>query len=589
MPIDGITIGAGVPSLEVARGYIDDIGLKYISFKPGSVDAIIAVLKITDDRPDFPIILQWTGGRGGGHHSFEDFHAPIFAIYHECRKRENVILVAGSDFGAGEDTYPYMLGTWSKQFGYPAMPSDGVLLGSRLMVCREAHTSLQVKKLICDTPGVGDSDWERTYTGNAGGVITVKSEMGQPIHKIANRGVRLWAELDQSVFALPRPKMVEEINKKKQYIISRLNRDYAKPWFGQDNTGTPLDLIDMTYTAVLKRMIQLIRTSSNFYFDIDALEDPNAFVESFAAHCPECNTRQLHPDDATFSIQRCKARTQKPVNFIPVLDENFEFWFKKDSLWQSEDIEAVVNQDVERVCVLQGPVAVRHSVNLDESAQEILKSISDFHTSNLLRERYGGDLKRIPRTEDPASTSPLSGPLGYTDENTACTQTFCALPGDSVDWLGVLAANSFGWVHDLVCESHTIRNGVRRKNPFKKIFDLKPGQMLLLEHKVQRIVLSDTTSGHTLAVIHRSDADMTICFDLYQPRNFTAAPAILSLQYRHLSTGLSSALEELTNDRDARIKSFYSNVWLGYEMNACSPDATFTGPTITLTQELIHM
>ncbi|KAJ5689024.1 fatty acid synthase subunit beta [Penicillium macrosclerotiorum] len=581
IPVDGITIGAGVPSLSVARGYIDDIGLKHISFKPGSVNAIMAVLEIADDRPEFPIILQWTGGRGGGHHSFEDFHAPILSTYHECRKRKNIFLIAGSGFGAGEDTYPYISGTWSRHFGYPEMPFDGVLLGSRLMVCREAHTSPQVKKLICDTPGVEDSGWERTYSGSAGGVITVRSEMGQPIHKIANRGVSLWAELDQTVFALSRPKMVEELNRRKEYIISRLNRDYAKPWFGRDATGDPIDLIDMTYTAVLRRMIQLMYVShqkrwihSSYMrlvhdfalralsrasthpgssFNIDALEDPKGFLELFTSHFTKSNDRQLHPDDATFFVQRCKARGQKPVNFIPILDENFEYWFKKDSLWQSEDLEAVVDQDVERVCVLQGPVAVRHSVDQDESAHEILKNISDFHISTLLLEGYANDLTRIPKTEDPASTSPLSlGPPDYADESTVCTQSFCALPGDTTNWLDVFAANSFGWIHDL------------------------------------QVVLRDSKDVHTLAVLHRSDVDNIISLHLYQPSNFTAGPATLTIQYRHISTGLSTALEELTNEREARIKLFYSNLWLGYEMDTSSPDATFTGPPITLTHDLIH-
>ncbi|KAJ5998172.1 beta subunit of fatty acid synthase [Penicillium canescens] len=613
-PIDGITIGAGVPSLEVALNYIDEIGLKYISFKPGSIDAIMAVLEIADGRPGFPIILQWTGGRGGGHHSFEDFHAPILATYHECRNRQNVILVAGSGFGAGEDTYPYMSGSWSKQLGYPMMPFDGVLLGSRLMVCREAHTSPQVKQLICHTPGVADGGWEQTYTGGAGGVITVKSEMGQPIHKIANRAVHLWAELDREMFALPRPKMAEALQKKKQYIISRLNSDYAKPWFGQDLTGNPLDLIDMTYTAVLKRLIQLMyishqkrwihgsymrlvydfalrslaRISFGFAVELDALRDPTRFIESFTSHCPEGDRQQLHPDDATFFIQRCKARGQKPVNFIPILDENFESWFKKDSLWQSEDVEAVVDQDVERVCVLQGPVAVRHSINRDQSAQDILGKISDFHTTTLLSEHYDGDLSRIPKMKDPASTSPLSHwPLGHSNENTACIQTFRALPDDSVDWLEVLTANSFGWVHDLVCESHIIRNGVRRKNHFQNLFKLKTGQTLLLDHGAQRIVLGDTQSGNKLVVIYRHDSDNTLGVDLYQPSDFTAVSAVLSLQYKHLSAGVLSALVELDSERDARIKSFYSKLWLGYEMDASSPHATFTAPAITLTHKLL--
>jgi fatty acid synthase subunit beta len=52
--------------------------------------------------------------------------------------------------------------------------------------------SLQAKKAICEAPGVDDKDWEKTYKGPAGGVITVRSEMGEPIHKLATRGVQLW-------------------------------------------------------------------------------------------------------------------------------------------------------------------------------------------------------------------------------------------------------------------------------------------------------------------------------------------------------------------------------------------------------------
>jgi fatty acid synthase subunit beta len=192
VPIEGMTIGAGVPSLEVANEYIQTIGLKHIAFKPGSLDAIQSVINIAKANPTFPVILQWTGGRGGGHHSFEDFHQPILQMYGRIRRCENIILVAGSGFGAAEDTYPYLTGTWSEKYQYPPMPFDGVLFGSRMMVAKEAHTSPNAKKAICDAPGVDDKDWEKTYKGPAGGIITVRSEMGEPIHKLATRGVQFW-------------------------------------------------------------------------------------------------------------------------------------------------------------------------------------------------------------------------------------------------------------------------------------------------------------------------------------------------------------------------------------------------------------
>ncbi|PYH87635.1 beta subunit of fatty acid synthase [Aspergillus ellipticus CBS 707.79] len=591
VPIDGLTIGAGVPSLEVAREYIDDLGLKHISFKPGSIGAIQAVLQIADERPDFPIGLQWTGGRGGGHHSYEDFHAPMLATYPEIRKRDNILLIAGSGFGGGDDTYPYLSGQWSVARGYPAMPFDGILLGSRMMLCREAHTSPEVKQLLANTPGVPDAEWEKSYKGSAGGIITVRSEMGQPIHKLATRGVRLWAEFDQTLFRHPRPKMVEELTRRKSEIIARLNRDYAKPWFGVNARGQPADLADMTYAGVLGRLVALMyvshqqrwihasyrqlvadfalraveRVAPKLELDLGLLDTPQRFVEGFAT---EGFAGRLHPDDAAFFLRRCQARGQKPVNFVAVLDETFENWFKKDSLWQSEDIDAVLGRDPERVCILHGPVAVRYSVDRDESAKEILDGISAVHTAAALKEFYGGDLTQVPRVADPGVTSPV-------DEGTVCVQTF----HEGMDW----PASSFGWIRDLLDTPTVIRDGVRRKNPLRDVLAVGPGQKLVVDHQKQEVVLLDG-SEHPMVRIH-CDASQDISVELHQPSAFTAAPAVLALRYRVLS-GLSPALEEIVDGRNDRIKAFYRSLWLG-EADPVDLHATFHGPEVTLTRALL--
>ncbi|BCS01704.1 putative PKS/NRPS-like protein biosynthetic cluster [Aspergillus luchuensis] len=598
VPIDGLTIGAGVPSLEVAREYIDDLGIKHISFKPGSVDAINSVLQIADDRPNFPIGLQWTGGRGGGHHSYEDFHAPIFATYAEIRKRDNICLVAGSGFGAGDDTYPYLTGQWSVARGYPAMPFDGILLGSRMMLCREAHTSPAVKQLLATTPGVPDGEWEKSYKGSAGGIITVRSEMGQPIHKVATRGVRLWADFDQTLFRHPRPKMVEELAKRKTEIIARLNKDYAKPWFGQDARGQPIDLADMTYTGVLSRMVELMyvahqqrwihpsykrlvsdmavrtleRVASSVELDLGLLDVPASFLQVLTEKCPAAVTQRLHPDDASFFLRRCQARGQKPVNFIPALDENFETWFKKDSLWQSEDLEAVIGQDPERVCILHGPVAVRHATGKDESAQEILDGIATFHTHAALQEFYHGDLQRVPKVAGPA----------VADTHTQPETSF------EVSSLDLVTAEPFGWVRDLLETPTITRAGIRKKNPFRSILAVKPGQKLVVKPSEQRIVLCERSTEQPVISIH-CDTTRTIFVDLHQPSSFTAAPAVLSLQYKAHYSGLSPALEEIVDGRNDRIKTFYRNLWLGESAGSTKDShSTFHGPEITLTHDLLE-
>ncbi|KAJ6018409.1 hypothetical protein N7522_001873 [Penicillium canescens] len=95
---DGLTIGAGVPSIEVANEYIETLGIKRIAFKPGSVDAIQQMINIAKTNPKFLIIMQWTGGRGDGHHSFEDFHRQTLQMYGRVRKQDNIVIVAGSGF-----------------------------------------------------------------------------------------------------------------------------------------------------------------------------------------------------------------------------------------------------------------------------------------------------------------------------------------------------------------------------------------------------------------------------------------------------------------------------------------------------------
>jgi len=235
VPVDGVTIAAGVPSLEKSIEIIASLqsaGIRYVSFKPGSVAAIQLVVEIARHVPDMPILLQWTGGRGGGHHSFEDFHEPILQTYAIIRSQPNLVLVAGSGFGDAKDTFPYLTGEWSKKFGFSAMPFDAILIASRVMVCKEAATAIEAKELLVSISGVSaDSSWEESYEGVAGGIITVTSELGEPIHNVATRGVRLWHELDKTIFSLPREKQALKIAEKKRISNSTLECRLSKSLF----------------------------------------------------------------------------------------------------------------------------------------------------------------------------------------------------------------------------------------------------------------------------------------------------------------------------------------------------------------------
>ena len=419
VPIETITIAAGVPTPAVAEDILAKLvgaGISYISLKPGTAEAIRDVLAIAQvARPmGVSVVVQWTGGRGGGHHSFEDFHQPLLDTYAEIRRHANVVLVVGSGFGDWQGSLPYLTGDWALAFGRPCMPCDGVLFGSRCMVAKEAATSVEVKRLIAQSPGVAaERDWEQSYDGDAGGVVTVTSELGEPIHKIHNRGMDCWREFDRRYFSLPRgPKRDEAVLRDKAFIVQRLNDDFQKVYFPHAHG----DLADMSYAQVLRRMVELMyvrggradpRLASDRWIDVtyqsrtflmlvraerrfrraaapavavDATlmdaPSPERLLDAFEAAYPAAATTLMTDEDVAFFLDLCKdLRYGKPVNFVPVVDGDLDYWFKKDSLWCSEDIDAVPGRDAGRVCILQGPVAVRYSTAVDEPIADILGGI----------------------------------------------------------------------------------------------------------------------------------------------------------------------------------------------------------------------
>ncbi|KAL4944998.1 hypothetical protein BDV06DRAFT_219807 [Aspergillus oleicola] len=416
LPIDGLTVGAGIPSPEVVMDWIETLGISHIWFKPGTVDAIDRAISIALRYPTFPIGLQWTGGRAGGHHSCEDFHQPILATYSRIRECENIVLVAGSGFGGAEDTWPYMMGSWSRELGFAAMPFDGVLLGTRMMVAREAKTSLAAKQLIVDATGISDSPhgaWTRSDHEEIGGVISVVSEMGQPMHVLATRAMRLWHEFDRRFFSIRDPKRLQlALNQHRQEIIHQLNANYARPWFAMQDNSEPIELQDLSYRQVLRRLCELMfvrhqsrwidpsyltlvhdfvrLVQARFGSVVPLSDDPSQLQTAFDTAYGLQADQALYPDDVSRILALFRRPGQKPVPFIPRLDNSFETWFKKDTLWQSEDVDAVVDQDVQRVCVIQGPVAAQFSKVCDEPVGDILDNIRDTHV-RLLRQHHLDD------------------------------------------------------------------------------------------------------------------------------------------------------------------------------------------------------
>lgn len=623
--VDGFCVAAGVPSLEVANEIIQSLlasGIRHVSFKPGSTEGIMQVITIAKHNPDCPIIMQWTGGRAGGHHSYEDFHQPILDTYALIRSCDNICIVAGSGFGDGVGTFPYIDGSWSKAFNYPAMPFDGILLGSRMMVAKEGNASPSVKETIVEVAGVNsEKEWVKSYKGQAGGVVTVISELGEPIHKIATRGVLFWKELDETVFKLPRDKRLAYLNNNRDYIIQRLNADSQKVWFGKNSSGVAVELDEMTYEEVLGRMADLLyvnhqkrwidKSFRKLFFEflqraeerlvqgpvpscipsaIDLESSPKIDPHEFLGHLKVDASFDLNhlmsSDDCLYFVSLCRRPGQKPVPFIPLFDENFETWFKKDSLWQAEDIDAVVGQDPQRVCILQGPVAAKYCTKTDEPVKSILDGIMDFHIEHILTDYYDGDSKKLPVVEWFSSSAKVKGPIDpvqlgavreddvqkdnlHKDDNlrkdpstlVKLTIPFEATLPSEDDWYQSLCSGNQSWLSALLLSTNIVQNKNLVPNAVKRLFAPRSGYSYTFDKFEKPNLVTVSVKGKELVKASYGDGIIKIDVNYFGSQG----SSLLESKYQFKPECSGYLIHEVMDRRNELIKCFYWNLWFPNE------------------------
>ncbi|KAH7884386.1 hypothetical protein F5I97DRAFT_1968464 [Phlebopus sp. FC_14] len=640
LPIEGFCVAAGIPSTEKAAEIIEGLrsaGIKHVSFKPGSVDGIRQVVNIAAANPDFPIILQWTGGRAGGHHSYEDFHMPILRTYSSIRQHDNIILVAGSGFGGADDLWPYLTGDWSKEmYNAQPMPFDGFLFASRVMVAKEAHTSSSVKDLIVTASGVDDKEWEKTYVKPTGGILTVRSELGEPIHKVATRAVKLWKEFDDTVFKMPKEKRAQWLAERKDEIIDKLNKDFAKPWFGwKKGDGVALDLGDMTYEEVTLRMVRLMYVGHqsrwidstlrnltgdwlrrveerfagvnggakpSFLQSFSQLNDPSVFVEEFFKKYPAATRQLLAAEDRAYFLTISQRPGQKPAPFIPILDANFEVWFKKDSLWAAEDIEAVFDQDPQRVCILQGPVAVKHSKVKDEPIKDLLGNVTTKLIEKLLQRSYGGDVNAVPSV-DYLAPAPEDVDIPDEVEVEESSESIVYKIGDVLpntsEWLQALSGSELNWLKALLTSQTIVQGQAYIDNPLRRALAPRHGQCIVvsLAHgsPTSLTVYGSARSygphkpDFTAIKITYSASSSLIDVTLNEDRRDTTVS--LSLQFKYIPSMGSTPIHEISAGRNRRMKEFYWKLWFGDDQTLPEIDLreTFIGPEVVISGDDVEM
>ncbi len=646
-PCKGFTVAAGIPSTEKAKEIIDGLkaaGIEYVGFKPGTADGLRAVAAIAAANPDFKIICQWTGGRAGGHHSTEDFHQPILQTYASLRKQKNLILVGGSGFGDAEGVWPYLTGEWSVKLGYAPMPFSAFLFASWMLVAKEAATADAVKQLLVDTPGCGDDKWQDTYGKGAGGTITCNSELGESISYVHNRAAALWRQLDDQLFSLPREKQRVWLSEKKSWLIERLNKDFQKPWFPAKLDGSALmNVADMTYEEVTRRMLQLLFVSHQSRWIDPSLKklfgdwcrrveerfagietagkkesllqsysvldkQPASFVDTFFAEYTGAKEIRLAAEDVGYFLTICQRRGQKPVPFIPELGDNFQTLFKKDSLWQSEDLDAVVGQDAQKVIILQGSVAVRHCTKANVPAGEMLGEIERELVARVLARYYDNDESKVPYA-DYVSSDPLaieeaefaarSGVDISVADNVKTFKVGSSVP-DTKEWLEILATSRTSWLRALLRNVSVVQGKNYADNPMLRMLAPRKHQTAKIAYAANGEPISLTLFGAARSSgrhddsfkaieITKSPESAQIQVTLFEERLGEAVPLHFFFTYRPDQPFAS--IHEVMDGRNDRIKQFYWQLWFHADMPAAAQLASakeFKSPVKSLDESAIR-
>ncbi|KAJ2039514.1 fatty acid synthase alpha subunit Lsd1 [Coemansia sp. S3946] len=600
VPIAGLCIGGGIPSLDIATTIIDSLcsaGIRHVAFKPSTAGAIRDVVNISRAHADFPVVLQWTGGRAGGHHSFEDFHQPVLETYAAIRACRNIVLVAGSGFGDAEGSLPYITGDWSIKFGRAPMPFDGILLGSRVMVAKEAGTSLAAKELIVATPGLSDSEWHRTYDRPSGGIMTLISEYGELNHVLATRAMVLVNDLRSTVLSQPREKHAELLLAQKDEIIARLNSDYFRLWFGRKSDGGVVDLEKMTYAEVISRLVELMyvkhqqrwihesyrrvvldfvaRAERRLGMDLPEMSivlelrdvPPFELAQFFTDRYPAAESKLLHSEDIQFFVGICKRRGQKPVPFIVVLDSDFSVSFTKDSIWQSEDLDMVVDNDPQRVFIQQSPVATCYSNIVNEPVKDILDGVYHGHIAALLCRDYGGDAANVPIVEyigarPVAVALPASVSVKTTDSKRTyqLPSTRDQLPDLSV-WLDALAGPTNGWLRALLTAPVIVEGSSYVDNYVRRVMRPRPGQVVTVlvdGLQPQSLEIVDCSGTRVLKIERNSSSNVEL--NIYYPLD-TSTTSMCYLFVYYPEQPLTP-IRFVAEGHGKRMRKLYEDAWI---------------------------
>ena len=144
------------------------------------------MLAIADAAPHHTMFVHLEGGKGGGHHSWEELDELLLETYHDLRRRPTCCSASAAGSAPGARRRPAH-GAWSLAHGELAMPVDAVLLGHRGDGLRRGGGLAGGEERA--RGGGRQRGWVRAAR-RVGGVTSARSRLGADIHLLDNAAAR---------------------------------------------------------------------------------------------------------------------------------------------------------------------------------------------------------------------------------------------------------------------------------------------------------------------------------------------------------------------------------------------------------------
>lgn len=250
------------------------------------------------------------------------------------------------------------------------------------------------------------------------------------------------------------------------------------------------------------------------------------------------------------------------------------------------------------MCILQGPVAVKHATKKDEPIKDMLDNITAILVDKLAQRLYDGDLSRVPTVDylspKPSPRSEVGASLDVERVITpdAITYSIGSTLPDVSKWLETLAGPQQHWLRALLMSTTIVQGTSYIDNPMRRLFVPRRAQKVILTVDGETpisIALYGAARSHSqhkpsfkAVEVKYDQTTQVIDVTLFEDRRDVAVP--LHFKFLYKPTMGYAPIHEVAEGRNRRIKDFYWRLWFGD--NEVLPEInlrdTFTGPEVTI-------